>query len=123
MLLEALEGKRSEDLATEVLAYVLQSAHFRPLQKLFYEWLLTDGAAQSTAERSLEITTQESHPRQGRLDLAIRGDDVRIILESKFDAEFSHGNQLYRYVKILHASEERQRILVLLCPERVPARR
>ena len=118
MLLEAIEGKRSEDLATEVLAYVLQSHYFRPLQKLFYQWLLADGVAGSTLERAFDISTQTSYPGQGRLDLAICGDNLRIIVESKFDADFSGGDQLHRYVKILNESEEQNRVLVLLCPER-----
>jgi hypothetical protein len=118
VLLEAIEGKRSEDLATEVLAFVLQSASFRPLQKLFYHWLLSDGESQSTIERAFDITTQATHPGQGRLDLTISGDNLHIIVESKFDAEFSGGDQLHRYFSILRQAKERQRILVLLCPER-----
>ena len=118
MLWEAVEGKRSEDLATEVLAFIFQSQSFAPLQKLIYQWLLADGAARSTVERGFDVTTQESHPGQGRLDLTIRGDEVRIIVESKFDADFSQGDQLRRYVSILRGFDEKLRILAILCPER-----
>lgn len=118
MLWEAIEGKRSEDLATEALSFVLQSSRYPPLQKLIYRWLFDDELTKSTAERAFEITTQESHVGEGRLDLTIRGVDLTVIVENKFDAEFSQGNQLRRYVDILDRESAERRILILLCPER-----
>ncbi|MDF1662765.1 MAG: PD-(D/E)XK nuclease family protein [Planctomycetota bacterium] len=116
-LFEAIEGQRSEDLTTEVLAYVLQSPRFHNEQKLFFAMLLKDGELKSTLDRSFEINTQVYDVKLGKPDLEIRGEDLLILIENKFEAEFSQGTQVWRYVEILKKeSTIPKRKLVLLCP-------
>lgn len=115
-LLEAVEGRRSEDLATQVLLILLQSPEFREVQKLFFQAILRDGLLLSTEDRRFRVTTQQADKKLGRPDLTIDGEDVLILIENKFSALFSP-NQLYRYSQILDEAGKHRSVLVLVCPK------
>jgi hypothetical protein len=114
-LFDEIEGLRSEDLVTETLAFILRAPEFEPLQKLFYEYLLKDKQWQGTLGRKLHIRTQvrigDSIP-----DMELKSDDMFIVVENKFTAEFSGNDQLARYLKILRKADYDKKHLVLLCP-------
>jgi hypothetical protein len=112
---EALEGQRSENLATQTLLVILRSPAFRELQRLVYELLLRDGVLLCTEARRFRVSTQESVDRQGRPDLRIEGEDTLILLENKFSALFTP-NQLPRYRAMIEQAGKRVGVLVLLCP-------
>lgn len=121
-LFEALEGRRSEDLATQALAFVLESPAFRELQRLFYERILQDRLLLCSRSRQFRVATQESDPRLGRPDLKIEGEETLILLENKLSALFSGGDQLRRYVEILENAGRATRVLVLVCPGHLRSR-
>jgi hypothetical protein len=114
-LLAMVEGRRSEDLATEVLAYLLRHAQFRAEQQRFYEELLRDGKNEGTVERAFEVTTQVWRDSE-RPDLRIVGPDIYVLVENKFTAGYTD-QQLARYARRLHDENARTKVLVLLCPE------
>lgn len=114
-LFEAVEGRRSENLATQVLLVILESPAFRGLQRLLYELLLGDGALLCTEARQFRVTTQESDVQLGRPDLKIEGEDTLVLLENKFSALFTP-NQLPRYAKMLEHARKGTSVLVLMCP-------
>ena len=114
-LFDGIEGLRSEDLVTETLAFILRTPEYEPLQKIFYEFLLKDQKWGGTLGRQIEVRTQVN--LQGRIpDIVLRSDDVYIVVENKFTAEFSGNDQLARYLKILTEAESGKKHLVLLCP-------
>jgi hypothetical protein len=114
-LLAMLEGRKSEDLATEFLAYLLKHPQFRNEQQLFYEELLKDGNFTGTTDRAFEVSTQVWRGSE-RPDLRILGTDVCILLENKFTAGYTY-QQLSRYARRLREVNVRKKVLVLLCPE------
>jgi hypothetical protein len=113
-LLEMLEGRRSEDLATEFLAYLLAHSQFRAEQQLFYEELLQDRRFAGTTERALEVSTQVWRDSE-RPDLRVLGTDVCVLVENKFTAGYTD-KQLPRYAERLRREKVQHKILVLLCP-------
>lgn len=115
-LFEAVEGQRSENLATQALLVILESPAFRELQRLFYQLLMKDGVLLCTESRQFRVSTQESDQRLGRPDLKIEGEDALILLENKFTALFSP-NQLPRYAELLGQSTKPTKVLVLVCPQ------
>jgi len=116
-LFDATEGLRSEDLVTEIFAFILRAREFEPLQKIFYEHLFRDGIWRDTLDRRLEVKTQVARKDIGKPDLELCSDDAFVVIENKFDAEFSGGDQLFRYLSILRESHHPTKYLVLLCPQ------
>ncbi len=120
-LFEAVEGRRSEDLATQVLLVLLESPAFRELQRLFYQLILRDGLLLCTEARQFRVATQESDTRLGRPDLKVEGEDTLLLVENKFSALFSP-NQLPRYVEILEQAGRATSALALVCPNHMRTR-
>jgi len=111
-LLEVIEGRTAEDLTTSVLAFLLASKKYRPLQKIVYEYILGDNLLKDTFQRQLNVQDQVTIENLGRPDLVITGNEIQIIIENKFYAEFSQGDQLVRYSQALDS--ERTNILALI---------
>ena len=144
-LLEFLEGKKGENLATGALAYLLlQSADLRAV---FFD-LLSDASPQGPLGPSaqfgfyLEQALSNVDPLrtdpdgmsservaridQGRIDLVIESDAAVIGLEAKFGAQFQQG-QPKKYLegvkrragalKQVRGREQVQEFLVVLAPE------
>ena len=97
-----INGLSSEDLTTEVLKYVLVNQDYKPYQRLFYNYLLGNSEGKCTEDYAFEVQTQATIELLGRPDMIIQDSSDHVyILENKFYAEFSQGDQIKRYVEIL----------------------
>lgn len=94
------QGLYSEDLTTEILKIILEKDEYASYQRLFYNYLLGRLENKSTKELGYEIRAQESY-LEGRPDIVIAGKDSVFIIENKFFASFSGGNQITRYQQII----------------------
>jgi len=117
--MELIAGRRGEELASGVLAYLLQS------NSKFVEALLAaSGSELSLGKNGSEVVTEWSTYSSnaeggGRLDIYVRSGDVAIGIETKIWADFQ-SNQPLKYCErlIRECNEEgiRQRFIVVLAP-------
>ncbi|MBI5403382.1 MAG: PD-(D/E)XK nuclease family protein [Ignavibacteriae bacterium] len=113
-LLINIAGLSSEDLTTEVLRIILTDENYAVYQRLFYNYFFGDNINKSTKELKYEIITQKSF-FEGRPDIIIEGGNEIYIIENKFYAGFSQGDQIKRYKDIINRYyKEFQRKEVLL---------
>lgn len=97
-LFKNIIGRGGEDIATEVVSYMLASAkEYIPFQKLFFNRVL--GIPASSAQLHAEATTQPSF-EVGRPDLIIVAKETLIIVETKLGAYLSGNDQLIRYCEL-----------------------
>lgn len=108
-LFNNLIGLGGEDLTTEVLVYLLSNKNYVHVANLVMPILITN----FNQTNKYIIETQKSFTT-GRPDIVIESDDSLIIIENKFNAEFSQGNQINRYIDILLESDAHNKELVLL---------
>lgn len=121
-------GRTGEDIATEVVSYMLGSQQaYIPFQKLFFNRVLQK--PKSSAELQVKTTTQLPSGH-GRPDFIILAGNSLIIVETKLGAYLSGDDQLARYcnifqeAKLLRDSLDIEpdmiasRVLVLLAPRR-----
>jgi hypothetical protein len=114
--LNKIEGRYNENLITESLAYLLSHSNNSSFQKLFYSYLYKNNVYKDSNERKFEILTQESFSNFGIPDLILQNDETIFIIEIKFWAEFSKGDQFYRYTQLLSTLVDYQKkYLVLIC--------
>jgi hypothetical protein len=115
-----IEGLTSENLTSEVLAFVLRERMYAPVQRLFFSYLLNDGTSRSTSERDFSIATRLRYQGYGEPDILISGTDSMILIENKFYAPYSGIDQLSRYFRLLKVHPDFKEIpkkaLVLLTP-------
>ncbi|NIN01204.1 MAG: hypothetical protein GTO24_24860 [candidate division Zixibacteria bacterium] len=91
-------GRTGEDIATEVISYMLdQQQAYIPFQKLFFNRLFQKPC--SSDELGVETTTQPSF-EDGRPDLIILTGNSMIVVETKLGAYLSGDDQLTRYCGI-----------------------
>lgn len=113
-----INGLSSEDLTTEVLKYILVNPDYKPYQRLFYNYLLRTSDGKCTEDYAFEVQTQATIELLGRPDMIIQDSGNHVyILENKFYAEFSQGDQIKRYVEILKKVEFsgfKKRVVVIL---------
>ncbi|MCG7853432.1 MAG: hypothetical protein MIO92_13000 [Methanosarcinaceae archaeon] len=129
-VLNNLLGKRSEDLSTEILAYLLSSKkRYVPFQRLFYN-LIGIGPL-SAAELEVQAKTQQRLGDKGIPDLIILTADSIILLENKLGAYLSGDNQLLLYSEAFNMEKKlaeafylknllhvHKKILVFLAPSK-----
>ncbi len=96
-----IEGLASENLTTEVLAFILTNESYSVYQRLFFNYLLGNNADKDTFELGFEINTQENFRDLGTPDIIIKNENRIYIIENKFYAPYSGENQISRYYKIL----------------------
>ena len=116
-LISRIDGLSSENLVTEVLAYILSNDRYVPTQRLFYNYLFDSNHNLSTEDGHFEVATGQRY-EEGIPDIIIRSDDSVAIIENKFFAPYSQQDQLYRYFNLLTQDSElaksRVRVLALL---------
>ena len=123
-LLEFLEGKKGENLATGALAYLL--LHSAELRTVFFD-LLSDISPDGPLGESSQFGFYlEDALSEGRIDLIVESDSAVIGIEAKFGAQFQDG-QPRKYLdgvteranKLQEARNRGvvQRFLVVLAPE------
>jgi len=115
MFLNTIEGQKSEDLTTCVLSYILQ----QPINKSYRKILLNHifphkYFSEINQFDNLLINTQVELNGFGRADLVVENEDVIIIIENKFYAEFSGGDQIKCYVDYLKNDTRRIKCMCLL---------
>ncbi|MCG9874333.1 MAG: PD-(D/E)XK nuclease family protein [Leptospiraceae bacterium] len=114
--LNSIERLSNDNLIAESLAYILNHPEFSIYQKIFYSHLLSIADHKDTEEWEFEISTQDFNQNFGIPDLVIQNDNLIIIIENKFWAEFSQNDQYWRYTQILLAKKDfEKKFLVLLC--------
>lgn len=97
-LFKNIIGRGGEDIATEVVSYMLASEkEYIPFQKLFFNRVL--GIPASSTQLHAETTTQPSF-EVGRPDLIILTKETLIIVETKLGAYLSGNDQLIRYCEL-----------------------
>jgi len=97
-LFKQIGGRVGEDVATEVIAYMLASEKdYVPFQKIFFHRVL--GLLESSADLKTETTTQPSSEND-RPDLIILTKDTLIILETKLGSYLSGNDQLIKYCEL-----------------------
>lgn len=123
-----ISGRTGEDIATEVVSYMITSpTTYVPFQKLFFNRILKK--ADNSAVLQVVTFTQQSFSA-GRPDLIILTSDALIIVETKLGAYLSGDDQLIRYCKVLqeddivrryfpltHSERVKKKVLVLLAPK------
>lgn len=97
----SIAGLSSENLTTEVLRYILENDAYKIYQKVFFNYLFDDDKNLDSSGYSFTITTQ-GHYKDGIPDLLIENDNYAIIIENKFYAPYSGGNQISNYINILN---------------------
>jgi PD-(D/E)XK nuclease superfamily protein len=117
--LNLIEGNKSEDLTTAILAYVLSSDGYRPYRKLFFREVLGLPVLRS---HTYEVSSQVNLPDYGKPDIVISGPTEIIVIENKFFAEFSQGDQVKRYVEYLvnDSAFTEKRLILLTVKSRAP---
>jgi PD-(D/E)XK nuclease superfamily len=106
------EGYSGEDLTTAALKYLLNDSEnirsfFKNIESEFNIGLRYD------SESTIYIQSEE--PFVGRFDIRIDGPKYNIVVENKFYAAFSQGNQIERYLKYLQNDKtDRMKILIIL---------
>jgi len=97
-----IDGLTSEDLTSEILSYILNKDFYSPYQRLFYNQLFANFKNFDTRQYGFEVVTQENYGSLlGTPDIMIRNNDIAVVIENKFFAPYSGGNQISRYVKLL----------------------
>ena len=97
-LFNNVSGRSGEDIATEVISYMLFSSQdYIPFQKLFFNRILNEPL--SSSQLQVETITQATFAC-GRPDLIILTDDTLIVVETKLGAYLSGDDQLIRYCKV-----------------------
>lgn len=119
-LLLDIAGLNSEDLTTEILRIILIKEEYAVYQKLFFNSLFKNNENKSTIELRFEIKSQEVF-EEGRPDLIILGEKEVIVIENKFYAGFSKGDQITRYRKIMdkYFPGFKKRLYIITLAERV----
>ncbi len=126
-LFKQIGGRSGEDIATEVVSFMLASMQdYVPFQKIFFHRIL--GTLESSAQLQAETTTQPSSDI-GRPDLMILTKDALIIIETKLGSYLSGNDQLIKYCELfkkpkalrdyfpfLDPGDIKKKILVLLAP-------
>lgn len=96
-------GRTGEDIATEVISYMLASPQaYIPFQKLFFNRVLHKPL--SSVELQVETTTQPSS-EYGRPDFIILAGNSVIVVETKLGAYLSGDDQLTRYCQIFQKDD------------------
>jgi hypothetical protein len=108
-LLINIAGLYSEDLTTEVLRIILKDIGYSVYQRLFYNYMFDNSINKNTSEYGFTIETQRSF-LEGIPDIIIYDDNVVYIIENKFYAEFSQGNQILRYQNLLEEHFKKQKV-------------
>ena len=97
-LFNNVSGRSGEDIATEVISFMLSSAQeYIPFQKLFFNRILNE--ALSSSQLQVETITQATFGC-GRPDLLILTNDTLIVVETKLGAYLSGDDQLIRYCDV-----------------------
>lgn len=98
-LFETLNGQVGENIATEVIAYLLSDSKSNaPFQKLFFHKVL--GQLVTSVELNAKVDTQRSSAF-GRPDMIILCDKYIIVIETKMGSYLSGDNQLIGYAELL----------------------
>jgi hypothetical protein len=95
-------GLRGEDVTTEILTYILTDDSYKHLRYLIMTLLLK---IKKEEVGSYNVNTQKDYKNR-RPDIIIENDNETILIENKFYAEFSGGDQIKRYLDILENDEE-----------------
>ena len=112
----SIEGLSSENLATQILAYILSNSSYATQQRIIYNIVFDDNELKDTHNRRAGISTQEHFEHFGRPDLIVDSPNDYAIIENKFWANFSKGDQFIRYAKLLESLETAgNKHLILLC--------
>jgi len=97
-LFNNVSGRSGEDIATEVISYMLDSRQeYIPFQKLFFNRILQKPL--SSSQLQVETVTQATF-ESGRPDLIILTKDTLIVVETKLGAYLSGDDQLIRYCNV-----------------------
>lgn len=116
-LFEYAEGQSSEGLTSAILAYLLMHDEQRAFLRLLMLRLLKKDFDADASLAEYEIKLEVSLGGIGRADIQIESEEYFILIENKFYASFSGGDQLIRYTDFLCKITNRKGILVLLCPK------
>ncbi|RQD75863.1 MAG: hypothetical protein D5R97_05365 [Candidatus Syntrophonatronum acetioxidans] len=117
-LFESIEGQSSEKLTSAALAYLLKHDEQRAFLRLFLIRLLKQEFNYDALLDGYEIRVEAPLDDKGRADIIIESDELLIIVENKFYASFSLGDQIKRYMEyLMQSGNGRSVILVLLSPE------
>jgi hypothetical protein len=112
--LSQIEGYSAEDFATQALAFFLSSSEYSAYQKLIYSKLFDESRLADTFERKAVVDTQRDFGQNGRPDLIIDTPEMFVLVENKFWAAFSLGDQYWRYFKILKEQKDKKPSLLVL---------
>lgn len=120
----SIDGLRSEDLTSEILSYILNKQEYSVYQRMFYNYLIEKHINKDTQELDFKVTTQVSFPNFGRPDILIKNDSDVFLIENKFYAPYSYGNQISRYFKLLQSADfdgyKNKAICLLTIESRLP---
>jgi len=117
-LLEYIEGQSSENLTSAILAYLLNYKEQGLFLRYFLTILFSNDFEMNKSLNDIEVSSQASLNSYGISDLLIESDDFLIVIENKFYAAFSRGNQVKRYVEYLKKyKESRKAVFLLLTPK------
>lgn len=125
-LFNNVSGRSGEDVATEVISYMLDPQQkYIPFQKLFFNNILKRPL--SSSQLQVETVTQAQF-KCGRPDLIILTKDTLIVVETKLGAYLSGDDQLIKYCNVFRDKTLRtffpfiefeniyKNILILLAP-------
>ncbi len=117
-LFESIEGQSSENLTSATLAYLLRHGEQRAFLRLFLIRLLQHEFDHDALLDGFEIKVDIPLDDKGRADILIESEEFLIVVENKFYASFSYGDQIKRYMEyLMEFRNGRKGILVLLSPE------
>jgi len=129
-LLHNIANRGQEDIATEVVVYLLKlkDKHV-PFQRLFFNLVVK--CTKSSSELEVETITQAKYDESGKPDFCILTTDALIIGETKLGSYLSGDDQLIRYSEILTnekslmknffsgAKHVKRKILIFLAPRKI----
>ena len=117
-LLEYIEGQSSENLTSAILAYLLNNKEQGLFLRYFLARLFPYDSEMNESLIDIEVSSQDSLNSYGISDLLIESDDFLIVIENKFYAAFSKGDQVKRYVEYLKKYKgSRKAVFLLLTPK------
>jgi hypothetical protein len=116
-LFRNVSGRIGEDIATEVVSYMLASNQdYIPFQKLFFNRVLSNPA--SSIQLQAETITQPSF-EFGKPDFIVWANDAIIVGETKLGAYLSGDNQLIRYCEVFHRTDLLRNYFPFLEPDKL----
>lgn len=119
-LFETISSLKTEDISTELLAFMLSSEDkFTPFKKIFLKKIFND--YDLIENLTLNVDTQKEYNRN-RPDLTIETLDKFVILENKLISNLSSPDQLLRYLSIFKGktfSIYNYKYLIFLCPRHI----